>query len=120
MLMMLYMVTVSGFALNLHYCFDRLSSVKIDVPANTCVKTLQVNKMKCCKDKHIEVKVKDAHQTGTFSFLAKTFSFDLPKLAYADFSTAAQRGLSEKIADRGPPLLSSNVPLFLKNCLFRI
>ncbi len=52
--MMLYVVTVSGFALNMHYCFNRLRSVQIDAPANTCTKLLASSKMKCCKDRHIE------------------------------------------------------------------
>jgi hypothetical protein len=116
--MMLYVITVSGFALNLHYCFNRLASVKIDAPAS-CVKGLETSKMKCCKDRHFEVKVKDAHQNSAASFLAKIFSFDLPKLPFAAFSFSVQNNFTERLSERGPPP-SPDVPVFLKNCIFRI
>lgn len=118
-LMMLYLVTVSGFALNLHYCFNRLSSVNIDAPANACVKVLETSKMKCCKDKHVEVKVKDAHNGVSATFLAKVFAFDLPKLTFAEFSFTLQNPPADRLPVRGPPL-PPDVPIFLKNCIFRI
>jgi hypothetical protein len=119
-LTVLYLGTVSGFALNLHYCFNRLSSVQIDAPAETCVKSLVISKMKCCSDKHVDIKVKDAHQNGSFSFLVKSFAFDLPKASFADFSIAILETSTGKLASRGPPLRSPNVTLYLKNCTFRI
>jgi len=119
-LTVLYLGTVSGFALNLHYCFNRLSSVQIDAPAKNCVKSLAVSKMKCCTDQHVDIKVKDAHQSGSFSFLAKSFAFDLPKATFADFSMAILETSTGKLADRGPPLRSQDVTLYLKNCTFRI
>lgn len=117
-LMMLYVITVSGFALNLHYCFNRLYSVKIDAPAS-CVKGLETSKMKCCKDLHFEVKVKDTHQSSSASFLTKLFSFDLPKLPFTAFSFSLQSQLAARLPDHGPPP-SPDVPVFLKNCIFRI
>lgn len=119
-MMILYLATVSGFALNLHYCFNRLSSVNIDSPVKSCAKILQTSKMKCCKDTHVEVKVKDAHQAGLPSFLAKVFSFDVPRSHFAEFYIPAQNGLNQKLADRGPPLPTSGVSILLKNCNFRI
>jgi hypothetical protein len=116
--MMLYVVTVSGFALNLHYCFNRLASVKIDAPAS-CGKGLETSKMKCCKDRHVDVKVKDAHQNSSASFLGKIFAFDLLKPLFADFSFALQNRFIESLSDRGPPR-SPDVPIFLKNNIFRI
>ena len=79
-LTILYVCTVFGFVLNFHYCFDRLSSVKVDAPAIACTKILQTSKMKCCKDRHIEVKVKDAHQSSSPLFWGKLFPLGLPKL----------------------------------------
>jgi hypothetical protein len=117
--MMLYVVTVSGFALNLHYCFNRLSSVKIDAPANTCAKVLESSKMKCCKDKHIEIKVKDAHQNGSPLFWSKFFPLALPVTVFIDFIPAAQNNVALTSTQRGPPL-APDIPLFLKNCIFRI
>ncbi len=119
MLMLLYIVTVSGFALNLHYCFNRLSAVKIDAPANPCTKVLEKAKMKCCQERHIEVKVKDSHQAGSPSFWGQFFIFDLPTLSLSDFSISFQNAPVERLLDRGPPR-TSVAPIFLKHCTFRI
>jgi len=116
---MLYVVTVSGFALNLHYCFNRLSSVKVDAPANTCAKVLESSKMKCCKDKHLEIKVKDAHQNNPPLHWSKFFPLALPVTVFIDFIPAAQNHVALTSTPRGPPLVT-DIPLFLKNCIFRI
>ena len=118
MLMMLYIFTVSGFGLNFHYCFNRLASVKIDAPAS-CVKN-ESSKMKCCKDRHIEIKVKDAHsQPGSPVFFGKFFSLGLPVAVLADFSFSLPNPSTERLLDRGPPR-TPVAPIFLKNCTFRI
>jgi hypothetical protein len=118
-LMVLYVITVSGFALNLHYCFDRISSFQIDAPARSCVKELETKKMKCCKDKHIEVKVKDAHQTGSIAFAGKIFVADLPKLKIADLFIAGNDLLFSVSSYRGPPP-PPDINIYLKNCNFRV
>jgi hypothetical protein len=88
-LAMLYLTTVSGFALNLHYCFNRLASVKVDEQANSCTK-LQSSKMKCCKDQKIEIKVKDAHQNNSPLHWSKFFPVAFPVSAYVIFTPAVQ------------------------------
>jgi hypothetical protein len=119
-LTLLYLVTVVGFALNLHFCGSYLVSVKINAPVKSC-NMLAKGKMKCCTNRHLEVKVKDAHQGQSQLFLAKTFAFEPPKLPFADFSINTQWPLSEKYFDRGPPdTPPGNIDLLLKNCIFRI
>ena len=117
-LAMLYLTTVSGFALNLHYCFNRLSSVKVDEQANPCAK-LQNSKMKCCKDQKIEIKVKDAHQNNSPLHWSKFFPIALPASAFMIFTPAVQNPVAANVTERGPPK-TTGVPLFLINCIFRI
>jgi len=117
-LAMLYLTTVSGFALNLHYCFNQLASVKIDAPANSCAK-LQNSKMKCCKDQKIEIKVKDAHQNNSPLHWSKFFPIALPVSAFVIFTPAVQDQVVANVSERGPPK-TSGLPLFLRNCIFRI
>jgi len=118
-LAMLYLTTVSGFALNMHYCFNRLASVKIDEQANSCTK-LQSSKMKCCKDQKIEIKVKDAHQNNSPLHWSKFFPIaSIPVSAFVIFTPAVQDQVVAIVADRGPPK-SPAVPLFLKYCTFLI
>lgn len=119
-LLMLYVITVSGFALNLHYCFNELSSVKVDAPANACTRVLESSKMKCCKDKHIEIKVKDVHQNNSPLHWSKFFPVAaLPLSLFVDFIPATPNPLRSTLAERGPPQ-SPDIPVFLKNCTFRI
>jgi hypothetical protein len=119
-LTLLYIVTAMGFAINLHYCCSHLASIKIDAPVKSCNMPV-TGKMKCCQDKHLEVKVKDAHQGQSQSFLSKIFGFELPKLPFADFFFSAQQTLSDKDLDKDPPDPPSNGLInFLKNCVFRI
>ena len=115
---LLYLVTASGFALNVHYCMGMVRSVKIDAPAKTCSPVKKP--MKCCRDKHVVVKIKDVHQAGPVSLLGKLFSFNLPKLPFEDFLFSAQKTLLEKFYDHGPPAPPDTIPHYLKNCNFRI
>ncbi|MEO6149007.1 MAG: hypothetical protein ABIN95_05000 [Mucilaginibacter sp.] len=117
----LYTCTAFGFALNFHYCGDKVASVKIDAPAKKCG-TEAVKKMKCCKDKQVNIKVKDEHQSEkSQSFLAKLFAFDMPALPFEEYLFSSQRALFEKILDRGPPeKCKEKISAFLKNCSIRI
>ena len=120
LLTLLYTVTVMGFALNLHYCFSHITSVQLDAPVKSCSMNVS-GKMKCCQDKHIEVKVKDAHEAGTSSILSKLFGFEIPRIPFLTSLFAAQQGFSDDASDSSPPDPPVN-PLvnFLKNCVFRI
>lgn len=120
MLLMLYITTVSGFALNLHYCFNRLSSIQIDAPAKGCVKGIATSKMKCCSDKHIEIKVKDCHQGKAPSASDRVFQSLLHQLLIPVTLFTVQTTSVVAIAYRGPPRATHNTPIFLQNCTFRI
>ena len=119
-LTVLYLITVTGFALNLHYCGKLLTAVKIDAPAKGCSDPM-AHKMKCCKDKQLVVKVKDAHQTEPASVLGKLFGFELAKLPFASVTFNAPEKIITPAFDRGPPdPLLGNDPLYIKNCTFLI
>jgi hypothetical protein len=119
-LTLLYVITVSGFALNLHYCFNRVYSVNIDAPVKGC-STLATCKMKCCHNQHIEVKVKDAHQGQSLTFLRQTFSYTLPRLPFADYySTAKQNALNRTFNKDLPDPPLNGSPVFIKNRILRI
>ena len=115
-LVLLYFVTASGFALNLHYCGKTLASVKIDAPAKKCSPV----KMKCCHDKQVVVKVKDAHQAKTPSLLSKLFYVDLPKLPFEDYIFPPQDEATNEPAQRGPPNGGCSTPVYIQNCSLRI
>jgi hypothetical protein len=119
-LTVLYLVTVTGFALNLHYCGKLLTAVNINAPVKGCNNPMAA-KMKCCKDKRLVVKIKDAHQTVTTCVLARLSGFEIAKLPFADISFYNPSVLILNAFDRGPPDPPlSSTPVFIKNCTFRI
>lgn len=121
LLTLLYTVTVLGFALNLHYCGTQIASVKIDSPPVSGKMAQICGKMKCCKDKQIQIKVKDAHQVEPISILSKLFGFDIPRLSFSGFFAPLQQSSADVSLERGPPGKPwQNIATFIKNCIFRI
>lgn len=77
--------------------------------------------MKCCKNKRIDIKIKDAHQGETHSFLSKIFSFKLAAVNYIPVYLLPPSLWFQRSYYRGPPdKRISATPVFLKNCNFRI
>ena len=118
-LSILYLVTAMGFALNLHFCGDQVTSVKINAPVKNCM-ALSKCKSKCCASKHLDIKVKDAHQGQWQTFRLKTFSFVIPRLPFNDFSIARVI-MARNYFDKVPPQpLPGDIGAFLKYQNFRI
>ena len=116
LLVLMYTITSTGFALNLHYCGNRVADIKINAPAKSCVKPMAKTKMKCCKDTKLDVKVKDSHEIQKTSSAPKSFIFDIPRITLADFLLPAQQLILEKLFDRGPPdTPAEKTPTFIKN-----
>jgi hypothetical protein len=120
-LTLLYTVTVLGFAINFHYCLNQVSSVQFDAPVKKCSSLRVVKTMKCCKDKKVEVKVKDGHQSSSLSFLAKTAVLVLPRITYPGLELQPVQTAATIAFNRGPPDgLGSQPPIYLANQNFRI
>jgi hypothetical protein len=117
----LYIITVVGFALNFQYCGKVITDVKINTPLQGCIKGPMAAKMKCCTQKHVDIKIKDAHESSASSVLAKVFAFQLPVLSFAHFSFNANSALFQKSFYEAPPEPGRcSVAVFVKNCTFRI
>ncbi|PTR00870.1 hypothetical protein C8P68_10199 [Mucilaginibacter yixingensis] len=110
---LLYLVTASGFVLNIHYCLGSVRSVTMDAPSKKCAP----RKMPCCKDKHLNVKVKDAHSHATSTLLSKLFAVELPRLPFEDYLFPPQAPVADSRHQRGPPdaLPPCKQPIWLKN-----
>ncbi|MEP6614825.1 MAG: hypothetical protein ABJA76_23120 [Mucilaginibacter sp.] len=116
---LLYLVTVSGFAVNVHYCFNHLFAVSINAPVKGC--SAPGVKMDCCKDTHLVVKVKDAHKGGATIIFAKVFGVSLPAVVFADNYYQAKPAFLVAILYKDLPDPSpGGVPVFLKNCTLRV
>jgi hypothetical protein len=121
-LTVLYIITAMGFALNLHYCGKTITAIKIDAPAKGCKANMMSGKMKCCSEKHIDIKIKDSHVGEFPSFLGKLFSFHIARLPFANIVFNIPVTSTQATIGRAPPdqPLADNTPTFIKNCTFRI
>ena len=120
-LALLYTATVLGFALNFHYCFNQVSTIAINQPVKMCTSLKLVKTPACCRDKHVDIKVKDNHRVSASQFAAKNIAFQLPHSNYTGCFINKVNGLIIASYDRCPPPdLSSQPTIFLSNHNFRI
>ncbi len=120
-LVLMYVITSTGFALNLHYCGNHVAAIKINAPAKSCIALMAKSKMKCCKDTKLDVKVKDSHESQPNSFIAKTSPVVVPKSLFGDFLLPVHQILLNVFFDRGPPdAPKQSVPSFIKNRTLKI
>ncbi|RFZ92459.1 hypothetical protein D0C36_13610 [Mucilaginibacter conchicola] len=122
LLVLLYTVTASGFSLNLHYCGNRVADIKLNTPAQSCIKPMAKSKMKCCKDSKIDVKVKDSHEQQQAAGLPKMPpAADMPRLSFTDFFLPVQQAIMDKLFNRGPPdKPQPTADVLIKNCTLKI
>ncbi|MDP9076521.1 MAG: hypothetical protein M3O71_03780 [Bacteroidota bacterium] len=115
-MLLLYFITATGFAVNLHYCCNTLAAVSINAPAKSCDSTMGA--MKCCKDRHFEVKVKDAHQVQATSNLAKAPVLAVPVIPAAPhFRTRPHLLICNATKNRPDPPPPNKTPKFLRQLL---
>jgi hypothetical protein len=116
LLILLYSITVTGVAFNLHYCCNRLVAVQINTPVKSC--GMAALKSKCCKNTHLEIKVKDMHQGASGQTVASSAGFTLSRLYSTDYIVSATYITNVVLNSSHPP--GNSRPVFLKNCVFRV
>ena len=121
LLVLMYVITSTGFALNLHFCGTHIADIKINAPAKSCAKPMATSKMKCCKDTKLNVKVKDSHESQPNAFIAKTSPINLQRSAFEDFILPVHQMLLDAFFNREPsPPPKQAVPAFIKNRTLKI
>jgi len=117
-----YLITALGFALNLHFCGKVLAGVSIIGPTKAC--EVPMASKKCCKDKQVDVKIKDSHQAESPSIMMKLFGFQVSKIPFGDFVLSAQQALLDKLNATPPPARysppSGKEAQYIKNCTLRL
>lgn len=121
LLLVLYLVTGIGFAINLHYCGKLVTSVKLGEALSSCKKSGMMPGMKCCRNKRIDIKIKDSHQSESHSFLSQLFGFKLSAINHVPVPLLPRLFWIERFDYRGPPdKVAAVTPVFLKNRNLRI
>lgn len=117
-----YLVCIIGVALNMHFCGGRLAAVRFaDSPkCGSCKEAGKLAKeSSCCKDKSVEAKIKDSHETGVKVNVPKSFSLELfigP--IFSGFLKNLLPELFRSSSHRAPPR-TQGLALHVFNCVFR-
>ena len=120
LLMLTYGLSSSGMTISLHYCCGKLDSVSFtSKQEKTCKMGNHVKKSGCCNDKQISASVSSDQQGTTqwVQFAKQTIA--LPSYQPINTSFKSYVFSVNKLA-RGTPGVLPSIPLFIKNCVFRI
>jgi len=118
----LYVISVLGVALSIHFCGGKLASVALYANKTSCkfCKSEPVDKKddNCCKNTKVDVKVKDSHQAEETFKLPKVFGLD-SYFSYqiTDFLKPFIPRLLSRLENKAPP--QTSISLQVLYCVFR-
>lgn len=125
-LAVLYLGTSSGFAMHFHYCMDQLIGTslveaEVDACSNCGMEVNPTEDNGCCKEEFKQLKVDTNQNVEDFALqVMQTLGTSLPP---ATFEIPSFLQLATSAADyplvNSPPE-STAVPVYLRNCVFRI
>ncbi len=118
----LYVMSIVGFALSIHFCGGQIADVAISKERLSCQFCTNESPVDdgCCKDSHIQVKVDDTHKAESGSKVPQVFNTDIwapfkvLRFSGKEVSPALFKWLYER-----PPHIYKGVAIHLFNCVFR-
>lgn len=116
-----YLSTSSGMVMNVQYCFDKVSSVKVNGfgAEDSCCCSGAEKTSGCCSNDVKVVKPQESHQPVFNYSTENPIHFSSIPLSYLDPLPTKPVGEDLiQISDSSPPLPSA--PIYIKNCVFRI
>jgi hypothetical protein len=119
-LLLLYVSGTAGLAISLHFCGKKISNIQVNSSAKKSCCGKVKEDMKCCKDKHIQIKVSDEHASVAQLKVPQTnFLYLLPQSINYIQVRAVPVALLAAEPYRGPPGTETQ-SLIIKNQVFRI
>lgn len=120
LILMVYLVTSTGFAFNRHYCGKKVANVSLVKSKTCCKKSGKVKTaMKCCKDEQVAIKIDSKHvKTDKIAQAPLTLPVLLER-AFPFIFSAFPADEPKDICLIRPPAQPA-APIFLKNQVFRI
>ncbi len=115
-LIVLYLFTAMGFSPNLKHGGSKVTLTKTS--ANKSCGVVIVSKVKCCRNKHPEVKDKEPHESGLRSFFKRRFIFEPAKMSFESFFLAVQTVPGKFFYAASAGLPSNNLILILSSNTF--
>lgn len=118
---LIYFAFTCGVMINMHYCMNRLDSVKLYAEkSDYCGKCgMYAQKHSCCHDEVSIVKIDDDHQASQFSFTSETPAPLTTILSEFILPVSGTNTIKADHSGQPPPLLTEQ-DTYLQNCVFRI
>jgi hypothetical protein len=119
-MLLLYLSTTAGFAMNLHFCGIKVLQVSLASASKTCCNKLAAKPMNCCHDKNLKIKVSDKHKPAAEPIKVQPTGLDIFFQAVDYFGPFnLLRPKNNAAYDRGPPT-SQNASIIILYRSFRI
>jgi len=124
-LAVMYLGTSSGATIHMHYCMGKLADWSLgDKQSKTCGKCgMEKSNEKdngCCKDEHKFLKDDSAQKVTESNLqLMQLMATALPS-AYTQLPELALPSLTEESPNSNSPPRTQAVPVYIRNCVFRI
>lgn len=118
-LMLMYGFSSSGMTVTLHYCCGKLDDISLSgTRAIDCAMGNRLKKTSCCTSAEIGANV-NAHQQTVVQYAPTQSSNVVPVTHQFSPLFICQLVVVNRLA-RGAPNPSLSVPIFIKNCVYRI
>ena len=121
-LLLIYFAASTSATVQLHYCMGKVVSWSISASqkvSNTCSKCGMEKHSGCCGEKHQTIKIeKDYNYAAVYLSFSQIANVASLEYAYPPRFNCASQKISTFCANAPPP--GYNVPIYLKNCVYRI
>jgi hypothetical protein len=119
-LMLVYGLSSSGMTINLHYCCGKLDDISFFGKKDSqCPMGNHIKKSGCCNDKQISVNINAEQEQASKWVQTGKLSIATPVFQTTNTSFTGNHVSVNRLA-RGTPIPATSVPIFIKNCVFRI
>jgi hypothetical protein len=120
LLMLVYGISSSGMTINLHYCCGKLDGISfLGKQDKGCEMGNHLKKSSCCNDKQISAKL-NADQQSTAKWLQVYKQLIAAPVYSTSYNLFTNQIVTTNRLARGTPVPIFPVPIFIKNCVFRI
>jgi hypothetical protein len=118
---LIYFAFTCGVMINMHYCMNRLDSVKLYAEkSDYCGKCgMYAQKHGCCHDEVSIVKIDDDHHASQFNFASEAPVALATILSDFILPVSGSEQIEVDQSAHPPPLLTEQ-DTYLQNCVFRI
>ena len=119
--MLMYGISSSGMTITLHYCCGKLDDISFSgVEKDRCPMGDHLKKSGCCNDKQVSAKLHAEQQAATKWVQSTQKQFIAQPYYPSAINVFTAQIIQVNRLARGTPIPISQVPLFIKNCVFRI